>query len=159
MNYLTVILLTALFQVPLGGQKDSTSVKPVPESLTKLVEQIVRQSQANNYEIEIDGLLVDDTKTKTGKDFYDLFYGGWEVPAEMKNYTITISEKPFRLSSTLIVVFINDTQVYQSVLQPRFTILEVMAQEAIATTLTYLANYEEIMRMLNGEDMTGSGIY
>ena len=146
--------------MPFVNQTDSIKTKPVPASLQKLFDQVVKHPEkSNDSEIEIDGLLVDDTKTKTGKEFYDLFYSNWEAPAEAKNYSITISEKPFRLSSTLIVVSINDTPVYQSVLQPRQDIVEGLSMDALMTTQSYLANYEEIMRQLNGDDMTGSGIF
>ena len=160
MNYLLSIIVSLFLILPFGQQKDSTKTKPVPVSLKKLLEQVVKQAdKSGDLEIEIDGLLVDDTKTKTGKDFYDLFYGSWEAPKGAKNFTITISEKPFRLSSTLIVVSINDTPVYQSVLQPRQDIVEGLSQDAISTTQSYLANYEEIMKQLNGDDMAGSGIF
>jgi len=143
-------------------QKDTIKSKPVPEELKKLFDEVIhppQKAKEADVEIEIDGLLVDDTKTKTGKDFYDLFYSSWEAPAGAKNFTITISEKPFRLSTTMIEVSINDTPVYQSVLQPRQDILEGLSDDAILTTQSYLANYEEIMKQLNGDDMAGSGIY
>jgi len=160
MNYLLSIIVSFFLILPFVQQKDSTKTKPVPVSLKKLLEQVVKQAdKSGDLEIEIDGLLVDDTKTKTGKDFYDLFYGSWEAPKDAKNFTITISEKPFRLSSTLIVVSINDTPVYQSVLQPRQDIVEGLSQDAISTTQSYLANYEEIMKQLNGDDMVGTGIF
>lgn len=160
MQFLAAIFLSVFFLMPFVNQKDSIKTKPVPEALKKLFDQVINQSQKSTEpEIEIDGLLVDDTKTKTGKDFYDLFYGSWEAPKGAKNFTITISEKPFRLSSTLIVVSINETPVYQSVLQPRQDIVEGLSQDAISTTQSYLANYEEIMKQLNGDDMAGSGIF
>ena len=160
MHNLAIIILSGLFFMPFVQQKDSIKTKPVPESLKKLLEQVIKQQdKSNDLEIEIDGLLVDDTKTKTGKDFYDLFYSSWEAPKEAKNYTITISEKPFRLTSTLIEVSINDTPVYQSILQPRQDIVEGLSADAVSTTQTYLVNYEEIMKQLNGDDMAGSGIY
>ena len=160
MHTFASIILSVLFFMPLVQPKDSIKVKPLPESLKKILEQVVKKpDKSSDLEIEIDGLLVDDTKTKTGKDFYDLFYGSWEAPKDVKNFTITISEKPFRLSSTLIVVSINDTPVYQSVLQPRQDIVEGLSQDAISTTQSYLANYEEIMKQLNGDDMVGTGIF
>ena len=140
--------------------KDSLKIKSLPASFIKLVEGIVKQSsKPNEVGIELDGLLVDDTKTKAGKDFYDLFYGSWDAPPGAKNYTITVSEKPFRLTSTQIVVSINDNPVYQSILQPRQDIIEALSADAITTTQSYLANYEEIMKQLNGDDMAGSGIF
>lgn len=160
MRFLTAIFLSVFLFQPCVTPKDSIKTKPVPEALKKLFDQVINQPQKSTEpEIEIDGLLVDDTKTKTGKDFYDLFYGNWVAPSGAKNFTITISEKPFRLTSTLIVVSINDTPVYQSVLQPRQDIVEGLSQDAISTTQNYLANYEEIMRQLNGDDMEGSGIF
>ena len=162
MNHLAGILLSVLFLMPFIQPKDTIKTKPVPESLKKLFDEVVNQTKESNdldVEIEIDGLLVDETKTKTGKDFYDLFYNSWVAPKGAKNYTITISEKPFRLISTLIVVSINDTPVYQSILQPRQDIVEKLSENAIATTQNYLANYEEIMKQLNGDDMVGTGIF
>lgn len=160
MHTFTTILLALLLVLPFVNQKDSLKTKPVPQSLKNLFDQVIKQAdQSNDVEIEIDGLLVDDTKTKMGKDFYDLFYGNWEAPSGAKNFTITVSEKPFRLTSTLIVVLINENPVYQAILQPRQDIVESMSYEAISTTQSYLANYEEIMKQLNGDDMAGSGIY
>lgn len=145
---------------PSVPQKDSLKIKTPPASLVELFEQVIKQpDQSKDIEIEIDGLLVDDTKTKTGKDFYDLFYSSWQAPAGAKNYTITVSEKPFRLTSTQIVVSINENAVYQAILQPRQDVVEALSVDAIANTQNYLVNYEEIMKQLNGDDMTGSGIF
>lgn len=139
---------------------DSLKSNPIPASLKKELEQLIHQPiKATDVEIEIDGLLVDDTKTKAGKDFYDMFYDGWEAPKDARNYSITVSEKPFRLTSTLIVISINDDIVYQAILQPRQDLIEVQTDEAISTTQNYLANYEEITKQLNGDDMAGTGIY
>lgn len=159
MNTLISILIV-LFLQPFTASKDTTKIKPAPESLQKLLNQVLDQAkESNEQEIEIDGLLVNETKTKTGEDFYDLFFTNWVAPAGAKNYTITIAEKPFRLTSTLIVVSINDTPVYQSILQPRQEIVEGLSEDAISTTQNYLSNYEEMMQQLNGDDMSGSGIY
>jgi len=160
MHCLATIILSAMFFMPVVNKKDSINTKPLPESFKKIFEQIIKQpKKSKDYEIEVDGLLVDDTKTKIGKDFYDMFYGSWEAPSGAKNYTITISEKPFRLSSTLIEVSINDIPVYQSVLQPRQDIVQDMSLEAVVNTQSYLVNYQEIIKQLNGDDLTGSGIF
>jgi curli production assembly/transport component CsgE len=160
MPTLTFLFLSVFLWTPFVNQKDSIKTKPVPQSLKNLFEQVIKKpDKSNDYEIEIDGLLVDDTKTKNGKDFYDRFYGSWQAPPGAKNYTITVSEKPFRLTSTLIVVSINENPVYQAILQPRQDIVEALSMDAISNTQNYLANYEEIMKQLNGDDMTGSGIF
>ena len=156
------IFLSSVLVSPQDLPKDTIKPRALPASLKKAMEQIIQKTEQpadKDFEIEIDGLLVDDTKTKTGKDFYDLFYNGWVAPSAARNYSITVSEKPFRLTSTLIVVSINENIVYQSVMQPRQDIVESLSAEAVATAQNYLANYEEIMKQLNGDDMAGSGIY
>lgn len=157
-------VLTAIKYTDLGisaSIEDSIKTKSIPAELKKLLEEVTQQKavKTNDIEIEVDGLLVDDTKTKSGKEFYDMFYNGWIAPSIAKNYTITISEKPFRLTSTMIAVSINDNLVYQAILQPRQDIIESQTEEAIYITQDYLTNYEEIIKQLNGDDMNGSGIF
>lgn len=143
------------------------ATKIAPESLKNLFEEIVRdevqkaevQKKKNGLDLEIDGLVIDDTKTKNGREFFDFFFRDWEAPEGAKNFTIYISEKPFRLNSTLIEVSINETLVYQSLLQPRVDVIEGLAIESIATTQMYLANYEALMQELGGSDVRGTGIY
>lgn len=148
-------------------KNDSTAIKRlesktklIPPSLKKILESVIKKSSKHNSDdVEIDGLLVDDTKTKAGKDFYDIFYNKWIAPDNAKDYTITVSEKPFRLNLTIITVSINDNSVYQALLQPRLDIIEAISEEAISNTQNYLTYYEEIMKQLNGEDMSGTGVF
>lgn len=147
---------------------DTTKItKEAPESLKSLFEEIVReevqkaevQKRKSGLDLEIDGLVIDDTKTKNGREFFDFFFRDWEAPEGAKNFTIYISEKPFRLNSTLIEISINETMVYQSFLQPRIDVIEALAMESISTTQLYLANYEALMQELGGADVRGTGIY
>jgi curli production assembly/transport component CsgE len=142
--------------------QDTTQMKEAPESLQKLIGEITKQQKkqvSKDAELELDGMLFDETKTKSGKDFYDFFYSRWVAPSGAKNYSIFIREVPFRLMTTQIEVKINETTVFQSFLQPRADIVEQLAEYAVAQTQMYLANYEELMRQMEGEDQAGTGIY
>ena len=145
------------------AQKQDTvkTIKDAPESLQKMVEKMASQKEKknNDVELEIDGLVIDATRTKSGKEFYNLFYNQWSAPSHARNYSIFIIEKPFRLINTLIEIKINETTVYRALLQPRTAYIEQIARQAVEQTAFYLANYEEIMRQLEGEDQSGSGIY
>ena len=77
----------------------------------------------------------------------------------MRNYSIFISEKPYRLTTTMVEIKINETLVFQSFLQPRNEYVEMLAEQAVARTTIYLQNYEEIIRQLEGDDRSGTGIY
>ncbi|MGY6520804.1 MAG: CsgE family curli-type amyloid fiber assembly protein [Mongoliitalea sp.] len=157
-----------LFFVVVGSlsiqaQTDTTKViKEAPESLRLLLNDIIEQATEkvkSDATLEIDGLLIDETKTKSGRDFFDLFYRDWEPPADARNYSIFVVERPFRANQTLIEVLINETMVYQSFLQPRLDYIEEIVVDSLAITQMYLAQYEELIRELDGEDRKGSGIF
>lgn len=141
--------------------QDTTKFKKVPESLQKLIEEFktLKEKTSKDADLELDGMLFDETKTKSGKDFYDFFYSQWEAPPEARNYLIYITEKPYRLMTTQIEIKINEIIVFISFLQPRADIIEELAQQAVAQTKMYLANYEELMLQLEGEDQAGTGIF
>ena len=141
--------------------EQNTEMKRAPESLEKLLEEVkaAEQKVTRDADIEIDGLLIDETKTKSGRDFFDFFYMQWQAPPEARNYSVFIKENPYRLMTTQIEVKLNETTVFRSFLQPRSDIIEEQADYAVAQTLLYLNNYEELMRQLEGADQSGTGIF
>lgn len=160
-----VAVFSANAQTGAMVKTDTTKVKPqeAPDELKALLQSITQevsgQSEQRDVVLEIDGLIIDETKTKSGKEFYDIFYRDWVAPEGAKNFSIFIVEKPFRLNQTFIEISINETQVYQSFLQPRYEYIENLAVESIASTQFYLAQYEELLKQLGGEDQSGSGIF
>jgi curli production assembly/transport component CsgE len=111
-------------------------------------------------EMEIGQLIIDNTFSKAGSDFQQLFNTRWSWPQQnTEQFIITISERPSFLNSTLIEITINDLKVFERFLQPRYDVLEELATQAIAITLQYILNYEDVVKELSGEDLSGSGIY
>lgn len=176
MSYLSIISIFWAFSLACAAQPDSliqrkikvdtllqdtTLLKKAPESLQKLFEEIKKSSEkvSKDSDLEIDGLLFDETKTKSGKDFYDFFYSMWTAPPNARNFLIYITEKPYRLTTTQIEVKINEFTVFMSFLQPRADLVEQLAEQAVAQTQMYLENYEELMRQLEGDDQAGTGIF
>ena len=109
--------------------------------------------------VEIENLIVAETVTKIGNDFYESFYNSWESPPNTPNFTIIISEKPYPGRGNLIIVNINDLAVFQRFVTPRYDEIIEVAGYAIKATQNYLISYEEIQRQLNDEDLIGSGIF
>jgi len=114
---------------------------------------------ASDENLEIDGLIIDRTKTKLGHDFYQLFYSHWEAPYGISGYDIIISEKPMPGRGSLVQVKVKGTLIFNRRLTPRYAEIEKTADLAVQVTLNYLYNYENYQRQLSGEDMKGSGIY
>jgi len=93
----------------------------------------VKPRKLSNYSgLEIGGLVIDETRSKMGKDFFNLFYQYWEAPENAQNFMLTIEEQPVPSLGTLVTVKIDDRQVYRSRLQPRYAVIESMAKRAVA---------------------------
>ncbi len=126
-----------------------------------IVEELKKLLAPKHKEVdlEIEGLVVDQTQSKLGRDFYDAFFTQWSAPPSARNYTIVISEKPIAQSGTIIMLRINDEDVFDNILQPRLESIEEAAAAALETAYGYLENYELIQQELQGDDMQGSGIF
>ncbi len=141
-----------------GNQAAADSAKAAENLL--MMKKIVNGIKNNEKsDLGINGLIVDETESKIGHDFYDAFYSEWQAPKIMTDYTITISEKPLPQLGTQITILINDSPVFKRFVQPRYEIIEELAREGAATAYSYLENYTEIQKQLQGEDLKGTGIY
>lgn len=107
---------------------------------------------------EITGLIIEQTMTRIGYDFYEYFFILWEEPqlAQVGDYNIYINERASPLWGSWVWVAVNDTIVWQKVLRPRAAEVEDAAREAIEATKQYLMNYEQYV--FQSEDIAGTGI-
>lgn len=146
------------------GQNDKTqtdslrTLKLLKETLQEVLETH-KDNQNDLLDLEIDGLIVDQTITKMGKDFYDIFYSKWEAPRGVRNFIIVIREMILPGMGTQINIQINDLEVFKNRIQPRYDFVEELAQYACSVVGQYLVNYENMRNQLEGEDLQGSGIF
>ncbi|KAA9327176.1 hypothetical protein F0P96_18235 [Hymenobacter busanensis] len=133
--------------------------RQVEDALRRVMQPDSAATRAKFRPTEIEGLVVDQTITKVGHDFYDVFYTRWEAPPGASDFTVIIHEKPARGTATLVSVEVNDSEIMELPLQPKFDVVEAAAQDAVASVQEYLANYEAIRRQLDGADQSGSGIF
>ena len=85
------------------------------------------------------GLVVDETLTRFGRDFYEAFYQQWTAPEGVVAYTLLIQEQPLPGLSTLITVRLDSEIVYQARLQPGDEYREAIVQEALQTAYRKLS--------------------
>jgi hypothetical protein len=69
--------------------------------------------------VEIGGLVVDETLTRAGRDFYDAFYQRWRWPAGAAGHTLTIYEQPAPGLGTRLGVRVDGEAVFEASLHPR----------------------------------------
>lgn len=110
--------------------------------------------------LEVGSMVVDQTISKIGHDFYDVFYAQWEAPAGANDFMIVIREKPSRGLGAMISVQINDTDLMEMPIQPKFDQIEASAFSAVAVAQEYLVNQLVTQSQLEEHaDQVGNGIY
>ena len=119
----------------------------------------VLENETSSINIEITGLVFDETITKIGKDFYDMFYTKWEFPDSGENFFITISEKPIPGMGTRINIVIDNNTVFQQFVHPNYEQMVQLTGYAVNILNNYILNYEAMKHQLDESDQLGSGIY
>lgn len=173
--YLSVLILSG--SLPFGwaqekntAETESSQTEPAQattqQKLENILSQITRQvsqpadsTATKTDNIEIDGLIIDQTLTKIGHEFYEYFYALWQAPSDIKNFTIFISEKTTMSSTSLIWIEVHEMKIYENVLKPRTEEIEEAAQLGIEATQQFLFQYTQDQKQLGGEDMRGTGIF
>ncbi|WP_159437423.1 CsgE family curli-type amyloid fiber assembly protein [Hymenobacter daecheongensis] len=129
--------------------------------LIKATRDTTQNGQRRRFRpTEIEGLVMDQTITKVGHDFYDVFYSQWEAPPGVGDFTIIIREKPARGTSTLISVEVNENELLELPLQPKAEIIEETATYAIGVATDFLASSRNVGQQLErGGNQGGIGSF
>ncbi|MBC7568668.1 MAG: hypothetical protein H7319_02900 [Spirosoma sp.] len=150
----------------------------------RLIEETMNEAVLTEDGAET--LLLDNTRSKIGRDFYEYFFRHYaelpKVPAgsdalvltpadstakitpklelDINAFIVTIDELPaFGIGTTIISVTLNDQLVWQNYVQIRQDIIEAYAYNAAEIVNQYVLNYQEVQRSLQSEDQSGSGIF
>lgn len=113
-------------------------------------------------EVEMNGLIIDQTQTKIGQEFFQNFVTFWQAPSGIKNYNynILVTEMANRWGSW-IWIEVNNRKVYGELLKPRSEEIEETAKKGVESVKKCLYQLEEYEKEVSGEeeDMKGTGIY
>lgn len=174
MNYRLLLFISAILMVNsislFSQEKDSVQSKEA--KILELLQDIKKLANADSADntrktlndslnfFEIDQLIINETISKVGLDFQEIFYNKWNWPTGLTDpFIIVISERPVFGTNTQIEIIVNDITVFQSFLQPRYDVLEEIAMQAADIATQYILNYQEVLKQLSGDDMAGTGIY
>jgi curli production assembly/transport component CsgE len=145
------------------------SSEELPDFLKEFVKKYEKQVQVDSVgdlkangltpETLLNNLVIDNTLSKIGRDFYQFFYDNWDPPQTDQQFIIYIDEMPSPGMGNMVMIRINHDKIYTGRLFPKQEALEATAMQAVQQTLSYVANYDEIRKQLEGEDMQGTGIY
>ncbi len=120
--------------------KDSLEIN---QDFFKQTVGVVEKEEA----FELSGLTIDDTKSKIGKDFYDLFYIQYNQIPDKSNSAITITELPARGTSGQINIQIDDKVIYSFMTNPS----EDYLKEQLDFTLRYIKDFNSRKNLIKNE--------
>lgn len=92
--------------------------------------------------LELIGIIADETKTKNGKDFYDLFYSEYNKINNKGNKIVTVSEELTIARNTKLIILIENELITEFLLRPDEDYLNAMAQESASLVFKYFKNLE-----------------
>ncbi len=151
-----------------------------PDLDGKLVEETMNEAVIAEEGTET--LLLDNTRSKIGRDFYEAFFRYYaELPKaaspilmptdstvkvtpnlelDINAFIVTIEELPaFGVGTSIISISLNDQLIWQNYIQARQEVLETYALNAAETINQYVVNYQEVQRSLESDDQKGSGMF
>ncbi len=102
---------------------------------TKEIEAI--DKDVDESEIGIKGLVVENTKTKPGRDFYEYYYQDYLSSQVKFPFIVRINEKPGRGRSSQISVVVEDHTLYRFMTRPSDEYIQINAERAFAYTYSY----------------------
>ena len=164
------ILLTALliftFYGVKGQSEEEWSLGVNEYSLQPLDEALMEDESSTTF-------ILDNTKTKIGRDLYEEFYRQWNgiqldstALVQFKASTIAnqeliidLEEIPSPGLSNIVSIKVGDLLVWQQFVQARADALETQVAEAVQEVLQYFIGYQEVQNQLGTEDQSGTGIF
>ena len=101
------------------------------------------QKNKPNDGIELKGIVVEETKTKPGKDFYDFFYSTYSLNQINGNKIVKVVENLSFGRSTIIKVTIEDNTIFEFLGKPDLEYLEQMSNTAVRKVYRYFQDLKE----------------
>lgn len=109
--------------------------------------------------LEIDGLVLNETRTRIGGEFYELFFKQWVAPREASNFTIILREKPGRGRGSQIIILINEQLVFVRQLPPQVQMIQPLVKESFRVLHYQLIEAAQVRNQLGDGDQFGNGIF
>lgn len=115
--------------------------------------------QASARDAEINGLVIDQTQTRVGAEFYRLFTLFWELPRIEENprVSIMVVERASAQWGFWILILVNDNVAFQSVMKPQPDDIERDVRMAVSAVQQHIVALSRGNQVLD-PDISGSGI-
>ena len=86
----------------------------------------------------VNGIVLDETRSKTGRDFYNAFYESWSKQDGVENSVVRVAEKPGPGLGSIVFVEVNYEEIFELRLRPGDQRTKQAGDIAAERTLNYL---------------------
>lgn len=166
MRFVLSILLVFVLQTVQAQTEEEWSLGVNEYSLQPMDESLVEDEASTTF-------ILDNTKTKVGRDLYEEFYRQWNGiqldSAVLEQYKasiianneliIDLEEIPSPGLSNIVSIKVGDLLVWQQFVQVRADAMEQQVAEAVQEVLSYFISYQDAQTQMGNEDQSGTGIY
>lgn len=119
--------------------------------VTASLLMLLMSHASHSAEIEVPGLVTDNTITRIGHDFYREFTSHWQ---EEYPGAITINERPSARWGSWIIIKVDQDLLYQTFLFPNKRDFDKQVNIALASVYEALSKREINKALLNTGDLT-----
>lgn len=125
---------------PESTTPSAPEIEQAPDAVAEVTEASdVAQDERRMLGRLVLNLVVDETQTRIGRDFYDLFFSIWEFPPGGEQHqTITVQELPVPGVGTRVAVLVDGETAFETQIQPRYDVIEMAAQQAAGFTYRFI---------------------
>ncbi len=128
----TVVLLLLIYEEDVIIGKDRIAFnEPIKKKPQKVEEE------ESDDGLELKGIVIEETKTKPGRDFYEFFYNSYSLNQINGNKVVGVFESLSFGRTTIIQVKIEDNVIHKFISKPDLEYLEQMSKISIRKVYKY----------------------
>lgn len=135
-----VVLLLVYEEDKIIG-KDRIAFNEKPEKQEGKPENI--EEEASDDGIELKGIVIEETKTKPGRDFYEYFYNSYTLNQINGSKIVGVYETLSFGRTTIIQVKVEDVVIHKFIGKPDLEYLEQMSKVAIRKVYKYFKDLKK----------------
>ncbi|MCK8521822.1 hypothetical protein M0D21_09585 [Aquimarina sp. D1M17] len=106
-------------------------------------EKVVIQEDSSDDGIELKGIVIEETKTKPGRDFFEFFYNAYTLNQINGSKIVGVYETLSFGRTTILRVKIEDNVIHQFIGKPDLEYLEQMSKIAIRKVYKYFKDLKK----------------
>jgi Curli assembly protein CsgE len=94
-----------------------------------------RPSQTPPLTDGVKGLVINQTVSGRGYEFYRVFSELWMLKPDSDNYSLSVVERPQRYGNNFILIFLGQTRIYGGIVPRRFDQIRPLCEQAVDSAL------------------------